>query len=600
MSEESIKVAVRIRPLNNSEIAENASNIVIADSNNITIVDPVSKKEKEFAFDYVFNSDTTNKQIYESIGTNIVKCASDGYNCCVLAYGQTGSGKTYTMLNYSNNNDENGIIPQIANALIGMSDDKCEVRMEASFIEIYDEKIFDLLSAGNGKGLKLHINPKIGTYIENLTNVAVTNISEVMKIIDRGFRHRSTSATAMNEQSSRSHAIFTINFKKITYSGEGADRKPISTKSSKINLVDLAGSERVKTSKVTGINFQEAISINKSLSTLSTVFTDLVTTGVCNKFRNSVLTALLADSISGRSKTIIIANISPASIQYDISTQTLFYVNRTKKITIHAKVNEVKGVEDRSELKLEIDRLLVELENAKKLSKNDDVINALKAELAEYQSLYRESTVSWSDKLQESYNLIKTLETETKNHVADSEAKLQESLEREKMLKDSCDSAIKENEAKCNLLVRAAAADCALAIKENEAKCNLAIRALQDKFEESNEKLTISNMRLQKLEADLDENKAKLIEGHAKWVASSIKILALEEKLKFTVDTYENKMRDLQDKCKLVIAENEARYNMVVRDLQKKLDSHAEIIGESEKNSNSLLVKIQKFSNLIT
>lgn len=424
---ENIKVAVRVRPLNKNEINENASEIISLEQNHeipegkiINILDPVSKKSKEFAFDYVFDKNTTNRDIYNSIGTNIVDSALAGYNCCVLAYGQTGSGKTYTMLNYGSDSvEEHGLIPQIAGALIARSNSKpnYEIQMEASFIEIYAEKIFDLLcsTSSNVKrnDLKLHINPKVGTYVEDLTSVAVTNTGEIMKLIDKGFKHRSTSSTAMNEQSSRSHAIFTITFKQITYSNTGENRKIVSSKISKINLVDLAGSERVKTSKVSGVGFQEAIAINKSLSMLSTVFNDLVDTGTCNKFRSSVLTSLLADSISGRSKTVVIANISPASIQYEISMQTLFYVYRTKKIAVNATINEVKG-EDTSiitqQYKQEIERLKEELEEAKR-SNNSQIIERLKSELLEYEKLYNESTQTWNDKLQESYNVIQSLES---------------------------------------------------------------------------------------------------------------------------------------------------------------------------------------------
>jgi hypothetical protein len=340
------------------------------------------------------------------------------------------------MLNYTGGSgleSENnyGLIPQIAGALISrnLTQANYEIQMEASFIEIYAEKIFDLLSPTPPTGskrtdLKLHINPKIGTYVEDLTSIAVSNTGEIMKLIERGFKHRSTSSTAMNEQSSRSHAIFTITFKQIIYNTNVTDenKKIISSKTSKINLVDLAGSERVKTSKVSGVGFQEAVAINKSLSMLSTVFNDLVETGSCNKFRSSVLTSLLADSISGRSKTVIIANISPASIQYEISMQTLFYVYRTKKIAITATVNEVKGEVTSSaaqQYQEEIGRLREELEIAKKAFAeqkiSSQIVEKLKEELAEYEKLYNEATLSWNDKLQDSYKLIQTLESDLHN-----------------------------------------------------------------------------------------------------------------------------------------------------------------------------------------
>lgn len=433
---DNIKVAVRVRPLNKNEIAESSQNIIKITPPTLSISDPVSKKNKDFGFDYIFDTKSLNSEVYKSIGEDIVTNALIGYNCCILAYGQTGSGKTYTMLNYDKNNDknasnndknadasnENGLIPQIANALINISNNlpsNKEIKMEVSFIEIYAEKIYDLLNArdektSNGNNLKLHINPKIGTYIENLSIVPILNINDVMKLIEKGFSQRSTTATAMNEQSSRSHAIFTITFNQTTYSSTGADRKILNTKTSKINLVDLAGSERVKTSKVSGVGFQEAISINKSLSMLSTVFNELIESNTMTKIRSSVLTSLLADSIGGNSKTVIIANISPSSIQYDITLQTLLYVYRTKKIAVYAKVNETVNAVDVAivnELKSEIERLRAELKN----SSDAETMRKLKKEILEYEKLYEDAKMSWNDKLTEKNNqLTETNETNDK------------------------------------------------------------------------------------------------------------------------------------------------------------------------------------------
>lgn len=409
---DNIKVAVRVRPMNSNEIRDNSIDIIRVDGQCVTVSDPITDSTRDFIFDYVFPITTNNRTIFETLGESIVESAQQGYNCCVLAYGQTGSGKTHTMLNYNlQANTDLGLIPNICNALISNVKPNCEIHMEVSFVEIYAEKIYDLLSPNSGRtrDLKLRINPKIGTFIQDLTTVAVSNTNEIMKLIEQGFRHRSVSSTAMNEQSSRSHAIFTINFKQLFH----ADSKLISSKSSKINLVDLAGSERVKTSKVQGTGFQEAIAINKSLSMLSAVFNDLVETGSSNKFRNSVLTSLLADSISGLSKTVIIANISSSSLQYEITMQSLFYVVRTKKIAIRAVVNEVKGdtlIDEKNLLKQEVDRLKEELAQAQKQN-NQEMETKLKLELQDFERKYHESSLSWSEKLQESFETIKLLES---------------------------------------------------------------------------------------------------------------------------------------------------------------------------------------------
>ena len=329
------------------------------------------------------------------------------------------------MLNYDNKSNginnqdvkkvhEFGLIPQIVQDLLSISESKTpniEYQIEVSFVEIYAEKIFDLLSDSHNheSGLRLHINPKIGTYIEGLTSLPVSSIDQVMKLIEKGFKHRSTSSTAMNEQSSRSHAIFNITFKTIKKSV--IEQKIISEKISKIKLVDLAGSERVKTSKVTGSNYQEAIAINKSLSMLSMVFNELVENGTTTKCRNSILTSLLADSITGNSKTIIIANVSPASTQYEISLQSLLYVHRTKKIVVHAQINEITSEESKKlieTLKAEIESLKAQLTK----TTDDEEIKRLKEELAEYENIYKDSSQSWSDKLKASHESIANLEVE--------------------------------------------------------------------------------------------------------------------------------------------------------------------------------------------
>jgi uncharacterized coiled-coil DUF342 family protein len=520
MSKDSIKVAVRIRPMNKNELSENSTNVISVNNNSVTVTDPVSKKTKDFGFDYVFGEDSNNSNVCASLGSNIIESALSGYNCCVLAYGQTGSGKTYTMLNYNSANTDIGLIPYIANSLISLSTPTCEIRMEASFIEIYAEKIFDLLSTDRSN-LKLHIDSKVGTYVENLTSVAVTNTNEIMKLIERGFAHRSTSPTAMNEQSSRSHAIFTITFKQITYD---ENKKPLNTKISKINLVDLAGSERVKTSKVTGTGFQEAVSINKSLSMLSTVFNDLIESGVCNKFRSSVLTALLADSISGRSKTIIIANVSPASIQYEISVQTLFYVYRTKKIKIVAKINEIKGSADNADLKQEIDRLKAELESAKK-SKSIDQINKLKLELAEYEKLYQASTVSWSDKLEESYKLISALEAESKSY----ENNLKQHLSDKEILQQELQD-----------------------LNQKLAESSSEIQELNQRLTESSSEIQELNQTKIELNQKLTESSSEIQELNQKLAESSSEIQELNQKLSKTEIELKHKLTEVLEKNKLV------------------------------------------------
>lgn len=296
--ENCIKVAVRVRPFNQREIDLESQNIINMNINqgcqNQTIItNPEDGDTKTFGFDHCFwsfNKTTDNvpfanqKDVYTTIGVPIIKNAEKGYNCCVLMYGQTGSGKTHTIMG---NKEDQGLIPRICNSLFDKAKTNnakgIKTRIEASYLEIYSEKIYDLLDTSNRKGKKkdLHIRHTIakGPYVEDLEIVMVENYTEMKRLMDKGNKSRSIASTKMNDRSSRSHAVFTIYLTQLIKE-EVEDAKGKTTKtreiSSKINLVDLAGSERVDASGVEGIHFKEAININKSLSTLGNVIMKLI------------------------------------------------------------------------------------------------------------------------------------------------------------------------------------------------------------------------------------------------------------------------------------------------------------------------------------
>uniref|UniRef100_A0A6A7FU56 Kinesin-like protein Klp98A isoform X2 n=1 Tax=Hirondellea gigas TaxID=1518452 RepID=A0A6A7FU56_9CRUS len=303
MAESNIKVAIRVRPLNEREKALGASCCIQIEGNKTRVFLPQDKSlSKEFTYDHSYwscNEDdahyATQEVLYRDIGSKVVSRSVEGYNACVLAYGQTGSGKTHTMTGSA---QEPGLIPRICENLFAVMQrgevDGVTYKVEVSYLEIYNEKIRDLLQTphvnnkGKKKGIKTIINvkndpgnrggnsgsdylqvrgdSKSGLHIVNLTHTRVNCYKDVEEVLRRGNLRRTTASTNMNAASSRSHAIFTLTFCKASL----RHGQPTETRS-KINLVDLAGSERVSNSGSTGDRLTEGRYINKSLSTLSQV-----------------------------------------------------------------------------------------------------------------------------------------------------------------------------------------------------------------------------------------------------------------------------------------------------------------------------------------
>ena len=292
-----------------------------------------------------------------------------GYNCTVFAYGQTGTGKTYTMEGLGEirgawDNDPNaGIIPRALSDLFDglRMTDAVEYSVRVSFLELYNEEIFDLLSGTDDQSkLRLYEDgQKRGSVIiQGLEDVQVHDKREVFKILERGSIKRQTAETKMNATSSRSHTIFTVTVYINQQSLEGEDMLRIG----KLNLVDLAGSENIGRSGAINQRAREAGNINQSLLTLGRVITSLVDRTPHIPYRESKLTRLLQDSLGGRTKTSIIATISPASINHEETLSTLDYAHRAKNITNKPEVNQkISKKEKLLEYHHEIDKLKQEL-----------------------------------------------------------------------------------------------------------------------------------------------------------------------------------------------------------------------------------------------
>ncbi|KPJ02360.1 Kinesin-like protein unc-104 [Papilio xuthus] len=336
---------------------------------------PPGNKEppKSFNFDFSYWSHNPNDpefssqiMVYKDIGEEMLQHAFDGYNICIFAYGQTGAGKSYTMMGRGEDGQE-GIIPQICKDLFRRirqtTCDDLKYSVEVSYMEIYCERVRDLLNPKNKGNLRVREHPALGPYVEDLSKLAVTSYQDIYDLIDEGNKARTVAATNMNETSSRSHAVFTIFF---TQQRHDKTTNLMSEKVSKISLVDLAGSERADSTGAKGTRLKEGANINKSLTTLGKVISALAEIASKSKkskkadfipYRDSVLTWLLRENLGGNSKTAMIAAISPADINYDETLSTLRYADRAKQIVCKAVVNEDANAKLIRELKEEILKL---------------------------------------------------------------------------------------------------------------------------------------------------------------------------------------------------------------------------------------------------
>ena len=376
-----VKVVVRVRPFNNREIDRNATCIVQMQGEQTVLSPPpdadprsgrssrgIYEGQKTFKYDksyWSFNKDDTHfsgqDALFGDLGTPLLDNAFKGYNNCIFAYGQTGSGKSYSMMGYG---EEAGVIPRICRDMFEriediQSDPNLKCTVEVSYLEIYNERVRDLLNPATKGNLRVREHPSTGPYVEDLAKLAVRSFPEIENLMDEGNKARTVAATNMNETSSRSHAVFTLT---LTQKRHDIETSMDTERVAKISLVDLAGSERVTSTGATGARLKEGAEINRSLSTLGRVIAALADLSSGKKgmkvpYRDSVLTWLLKDSLGGNSMTAMIAAISPADINFEETLSTLRYADSAKRIKNHAVVNEDPNARMIRELKEELAQL---------------------------------------------------------------------------------------------------------------------------------------------------------------------------------------------------------------------------------------------------
>ncbi|XP_014851253.1 PREDICTED: kinesin-like protein KIF16B isoform X4 [Poecilia mexicana] len=435
----SVRVAVRVRPMNRREKELEAKCIIRMEGSktsitNLKVPEGVvgdSMRERIRTFTYDFSYDSTDgrsrafvsqETVFRDLGSDVLKAAFEGYNACVFAYGQTGSGKSYTMMGVPG---DAGLIPRICEGLFSrIADasrrDEASFRTEVSYLEIYNERVRDLLrrKSSHTYNLRVREHPKDGPYVEDLSKHLVQNYGDVEELMEAGNINRTTASTGMNDVSSRSHAIFTINFTQAKFDAE----MPSETVS-KIHLVDLAGSERADATGASGVRLKEGGNINKSLVTLGNVISALADMapdgGNANQkkktvfvpYRDSVLTWLLKDSLGGNAKTIMIAifaAISPADVNYGETLSTLRYANRAKNIINKPTVNEDSNVRLIRELRAEIARLKALLLQGNQIALLDSpTALSMEEKLHQNEARVLELTKEWTNKWNETQNILK-------------------------------------------------------------------------------------------------------------------------------------------------------------------------------------------------
>lgn len=446
-----VQVLLRCRPLSEEELRVNTPVVISCYENRreVSAVQNIANKQidRTFLFDKVFGPTSQQKDLYDQAVSPIVNEVLDGYNCTIFAYGQTGTGKTYTMEGGGRKKNgefpsDAGVIPRAVRQIFDILEAQiAEYSMKVTFLELYNEEITDLLAPEecskfiddkSKKPIALMEDGKGGVFVRGLEEEIVCTANEIYKILEKGSAKRRTAETLLNKQSSRSHSIFsiTIHIKECTPEGEEM------IKCGKLNLVDLAGSENISRSGAREGRAREAGEINKSLLTLGRVINALVEHSCHVPYRDSKLTRLLRDSLGGKTKTCIIATISPSIHCLEETLSTLDYAHRAKNIKNKPEVNQ-KMMKSAliKDLYSEIDRLKQEVYAAREKNGiyiprdrylQDETEKKAMAEKIERMELVSDSKDKQLVELQELYNSQQLLTAELSDKLERTERKLEE------------------------------------------------------------------------------------------------------------------------------------------------------------------------------
>jgi kinesin family protein 11 len=365
-----VQVILRCRPISKQEKTQRLQPVVktCEATREVTVTQQIANKQigRTFTFDRVFGTDTTQELVYDAAVSPIVKEVLGGFNCTMFAYGQTGTGKTYTMEGDISRNESNllsesaGVIPRAIKQIFETLESAgSEYSVKVSYLELYNEKITDLLGIGDDQSdHQLCEDGRGGVVVRGLEDEIVKTSEEIYAVLEKGQARRRTAETKLNKESSRSHSVFTVTIHIKETTPEGDEM----IKCGKLNLVDLAGSENISRSGAKKERAREAGEINKSLLTLGRVISALVERQSHVPYRDSKLTRLLRDSLGGKTKTCIIATIAPTAHCLDETLNTLDYAQRAKSIKNRPEVNSrISKHTLLKDLTVEIDRLKADL-----------------------------------------------------------------------------------------------------------------------------------------------------------------------------------------------------------------------------------------------
>ncbi|XP_072182221.1 kinesin-II 95 kDa subunit-like [Diadema setosum] len=576
---ESVKVIIRCRPLNDKEKGQGFERVVEMDTKRgvVEVRNPKGtpgEPKKSFTFDTVYDWNSKQRDLYDETFRPLVESVLQGFNGTIFAYGQTGTGKTFTMEGVRSNPELRGVIPNSFEHIfthISRTQNQ-QYLVRASYLEIYQEEIRDLLAKDQTKRLDLKERPDTGVYVKDLSSFVTKSVKEIEHVMTVGNNNRSVGATNMNEQSSRSHAIFIITIECSELGPDGENHIRVG----KLNLVDLAGSERQNKTGATGERLKEATKINLSLAALGNVISALVDGKSSHiPYRDSKLTRLLQDSLGGNARTVMVANLGPASYNFDETITTLRYANRAKNIKNKPKINEDPKDALLREFQEEIMRLKQQLEKkggtgggmgsqkkrkrGKKLgqgSEDDDIDDETEegAEMDE-EEMYKEAQQKLEQEKQAILANQNMIAEEKQRLVAEVQSR-QEEVKKQQQQRDILDSKIKAMESK--LLVGG--------------------KSIMDHTNEQ--------------EKRLEEQRLKLIEEKKQEREMEMKLKEKDENTEELQETYSSLQQEVEvktKKLKKLFAKLQA-YKSDIQDLQ---DEHARERQDLEQTQNELIRELK-------
>ncbi|KAK6926875.1 Kinesin motor domain [Dillenia turbinata] len=605
-----VQVLLRCRPLSEDELRINTPVVISCNDNRreVSAIQNIANKQidRTFIFDKVFGPTSQQKDLYDQAVSPIVFEVLEGYNCTIFAYGQTGTGKTYTMEGggrKSKNGDfpsDAGVIPRAVRQIFDILEaQNAEYSMKVTFLELYNEEITDLLAPEecskfiddkSKKPIALMEDGKGGVFVRGLEEEIVCTANEIYKILEKGSAKRRTAETLLNKQSSRSHSIFsiTIHIKECTPEGEEM------IKCGKLNLVDLAGSENISRSGAREGRAREAGEINKSLLTLGRVINALVEHSGHVPYRDSKLTRLLRDSLGGKTKTCIIATISPSIHCLEETLSTLDYAHRAKNIKNKPEINQ-KMMKSAliKDLYSEIDRLKQEVYAAREKNGiyiprdrylQEEAEKKAMAEKIERMEQDSESKDKRVIELQETYNSQLLLTAELTDKLGKTEKKLEET---EHVLYDleekhrQANATIKEKEYLISNLLRSekALVDSAIELRAELENAASDVSSLFAKIERKDKIEDGNRILVQTFQSQLTHQ----LESLHKTVASSVtqqeqQLKDMEEDMQSFVSTKMEAIEELREQ----LAKLKARHASGI----KMLD---DLAVELERNSHSTI-----------